>query len=386
VPDAMLRPVWVVCLVILVAYTLGLWSRTTAVLAWVIAVSTARRAPISLYGFDDILSTWLLYLAVSGASGQAVSLDRFFARWKRNRAEVASRRKDGRWTAPNGVPIPTVSANIGLRLIQCHLALIYGMSGLSKFIDVGWWNGTAIWGTLASAEFRQFDLTWLASYPILLNAMTHAALFLETSYPVLIWVKPVRPLVLAGVAAMHLGIALTLGLFEFSLAMLAANLAFVSGPWLRSLVSGLEQPSGRVLYDGACPRCRASMAFITAGDPDHVVEPIDLTAVNVTTIHPGLTKDECLKAMHLIRRDGRVEVGYDAVMTLLAWTPLSKPIALVRFVPGISIVGRRVYNWIASSRPRDAICNDEVCGIHPPAVRASGEKRPTSAQAGKVVR
>jgi predicted DCC family thiol-disulfide oxidoreductase YuxK len=386
VPDALLRPVWVVCLVILVAFTMGFWSRTSAVLAWAIAVSTARRAPISLYGFDDLLSTWLLYLAVSGASGQAVSLDRFLARWKQNRAAVASRRKDGRWTAPSGVPSPTISANIGLRLIQCHLALVYGMSGLSKFRDVGWWDGTAIWGTLASAEFRQFDLTWLAAYPILLHAMTHAALFLETTYPALIWVKPARPLVLAGVAAMHLGIALTLGLFEFSLAMLAANLAFVSGPWLRSLVSGLDQPSGKVLYDGACPRCRASMAFITAGDPDHVVEPIDLTAMDVATIHPGLTKDECLKAMHLVRRDGRVQVGYDAVMTLLAWTPLSKPIALVRFVPGISIVGRRVYNWIASTRPRDAICNDEVCGIHPPAVRPPGEKRPASAQPGKVVR
>jgi predicted DCC family thiol-disulfide oxidoreductase YuxK len=130
------------------------------------------------------------------------------------------------------------------------------------------------------------------------------------------------------------------------------------------------------------------MAFITAGDPDHVVEPIDLTAVDVSTIHPGLTKEDCLKAMHLVRRDGRVEVGYDAVMTLLAWTPPSKPFALVRFVPGISLVGRRVYNRIASTRPRDAICTDEVCGIHPPAGRpsGSGSDRPASAQPGKVVR
>ena len=386
VPDAFLRPAWLACLAVLVAFTLGLWSRATAVLAWAIVVSTARRAPISLHGFDDVLSTWALYLAASGASGQAVSLDRFFARWKRNRAEVAHRRKDGRWTAPSGVPTPTISANIGLRLIQCHLALIYGMSGLSKFMDVGWWNGTAIWGTLASADFRLFDLTWLAAYPKLLNFMTHAALFLETSYIALIWVKPARPLVLAGVTAMHLGIALTLGLVEFSTAMLAANLAFVSGPWLRSLVSGLDQPSGRVLYDGACPRCRASMAFITAGDPDHVVEPIDLTAVDVAKVHPGLTKEECLKAMHLVRRDGKVEVGYDAVMTLLAWTPLSKPFALVRFLPGVSLVGRRVYNWVASTRPRDVVCTDEVCGIHPPAGRPSGEARPASTQPGKVVR
>jgi predicted DCC family thiol-disulfide oxidoreductase YuxK len=386
VPDALLRPVWLVCLVVLAAFTMGLWSRWTAALAWVIAVSTVRRAPISLYGFDNIVTTWALYLAATGASGQAVSIDRYLARWRRNKAEVASRRKDGRWTAPSGVPMPSVSANIGLRLIQCHLVLIYGMSGLSKFRGNGWWEGMATWGTLADGEFRLFDLTWLAAYPLLLNAMTHFALFLETSYPALIWVKPARPLVLAGVSALHVGIGLTLGLFEFGAAMIAGNLAFVSGPWLRSLVSGREQPSGRVLYDGACPRCRASMAFITAGDPDRVVEPIDLTAVDVSTVHPGLTKDECMKSMHLVRRDGRLEVGYDAVMTLLAWTPLSSPLALVRYLPGVSFVGRRVYNRIAASRPRDVACTDEVCGIHPPAGRPSGEKRPTSAQPGKASR
>ena len=29
------------------------------------------------------------------------------------------------------------------------------------------------------------------------------------------------------------------------------------------------------------------MALITAADPDHVIEPVDLTAVNVATIHPA---------------------------------------------------------------------------------------------------
>jgi predicted DCC family thiol-disulfide oxidoreductase YuxK len=386
VPDSLLRPVWVVCLTVTLAFTLGLWSRSTAVLSWIIAVSIARRAPITLHGFDDVLSTWLLYLAITGASGQSVSLDRFFARWRQNRADLALRRKDGRWTPPSGLPRPTISANIALRLIQCHLALIYAMAGLAKCRDAGWWDGTAVWGSLASSEFRLYDLTWLAGYPLVLNVMTHSALFLEVTYAVLIWVKPVRPLVLAGICSMHLAIAFTLGLFEFSAVMLAANLAFFSGPWLRSLVTGLDQPCGKVLYDGACPRCRASMAFITAGDPDRMIEPLDLTAVEVSTVHPSLTKEGCLKSMHLVRSDGKVEAGYDAVMTLLAWIPLSKPFAMVRFVPGVSLIGRRVYDWIASTRPRDVPCTDEVCGIHPPSGPAKGEKRPTSSTTGKVVR
>ena len=52
-------------------------------------VSTVRRVPIALYGFDQVLSTLALYLAVTGASGQAVSLDRFLRRWRQARAAAA---------------------------------------------------------------------------------------------------------------------------------------------------------------------------------------------------------------------------------------------------------------------------------------------------------
>ncbi len=377
VPDSMLRPVWVGCIAVLTLFTLGLWSRVTAVLAWAIFVSTVRRTPVSVYGFDQIVSTWLFYLAVTGASGQAVSLDRYLARVKRNRAEVARRGKSGIWSAPSGVPDPSISANLGLRLIQCHLLIIYGMAALGKFQGTSWWTGDAFWGIVAAGEFRLFDLTWLADYPLLINVFTHVGLALELSYPVLIWVRPIRPLMLTAIVAMHVGIGLTLGLTEFSLAMVAGNFAFVSGPWLRSLVAGKEpgKSAGRVLYDGACPRCRASMAFITAGDPDCLIEPVDLTAVDVAKVHPSLTKEACMKSMHLVRANGKIEVGYDAVMTVLAWTPLFWPLSTVRYVPGVSSVGRRVYNRIATSRPRDVVCNDEVCGLHPSTETASARSQ-----------
>lgn len=367
VPDSLLRPAWVACLVIVAMFTMGLWSRVTAVLAWVIVVSISRRVPVSLFGFDQILSAWTLYLAFTFASGQAVSLDRFLARYRLARAAVARRRQDGRWVVPSGQPEPSVSANLALRLIQLHLVLIYGMAGLAKLQGPGWWSGTAIWGVLASAEFGQFDLTWLASYPWFLNLMTHAALAFELSYPILIWVPVLRPLVLLTAVLMHVGIAISApGLTEFGLAMFAGNLAFVSGPWLRSLVVGDAQPAGRVLYDGACPRCRASMALLTAGDPDRVLEPVDLTAVDVTTIHPSLTKSACIKAMHLVRADGRIDVGYDAVVTLSRWIPLFWPLGLIGSLPILSWGGHRAYNAIAASRPRDVPCTDDVCGIHPP--------------------
>jgi predicted DCC family thiol-disulfide oxidoreductase YuxK len=364
VPDGLLRLVWVACLVVLFLFTVGLWSRLTAVLAWAVVVSTVRRAPVALFGFDQIVSTLTLYLAVTGASGQAVSLDRFLARYRQARDAGARRHRDGRWVVPRGMPAPSVSANLALRLIQLHLALIYGMAGLAKLQGPAWWNGMAIWGTLAAGEFRLFDLTWLAAWPLLLNLLTHAALAFELGYPVLVWVRVLRPLLVTTAIVMHVGVGLTLGLGEFGLAMIAANLAFLPGPWLRSLVTGRVQPAGRVLYDGACPRCRASIALVKAADPDQVVEPIDLTAVDVASVHPSLTKEACLRAMHVVRRDGRVVAGYDAVLTLARWLPLFWPFGLLGSLPAVPLAGRRVYNRVAASRPRDVPCTDEVCGIH----------------------
>ena len=367
VPDAWLRPVWAACLLTLALYTVGLFSRVTAVLAWVIVVASARRAPVSLYGFDQALSCLAFYLAATGASGRSVSLDRFLGRWRLVRAETtpARRRRDGRWPLPPGVPTPSIAANLGLRLIQLHLCLMYGVAGLAKLQGPTWWNGLAVWGTLAAGEFRLFDLTWLAAYPLLLNAMTHASLALEIGYPVFVWNRLLRPLVLGCVG-------LTLGLTEFCLAMIAGNLAFASGPWLRSLVTGPTPgaTAGKVLYDGGCPRCRASMAVLTAADPDRLLEPLDLTVVDVAAVHPSLTRAACLEAMHVVDARGRVTRGYDAVAQVGRWLPLFWPLGLVGSLPGVTWAGRRAYNAIAASRPRDVPCSDEVCSIHP--VRAAG--------------
>jgi hypothetical protein len=236
IPDRWLYPAWAACLVVLALFACGWHSRVTAVLAWVIAVSTVRRAPAALFGFDQMVATWTFYLAAFGASGQALSLDRY-------------RLRRGAPPGHDPDPAPTISANLNLRMIQVHLALVYGMSGLSKLMGPEWWDGTAMEMIILTPEYRRFDLTSLAAFPLLLSTLTHAGLFLEISYPVLIWVRKLRPLILASVVLMHLGIDLVLGLTEFGLTMIAANLAFVSGPWIRRLTSGARSPGIRSSSD-----------------------------------------------------------------------------------------------------------------------------------------
>jgi hypothetical protein len=253
VPDRWLPAAWAGCLVVMALFTVGLWSRVTAVLAWAIVVSIARRAPVALFGFDQMISTWALYLAAFGASGQALSLDRVLSRRRASRG-AGPGRGDAEMAAGNTVTPPaTVSANLSLRLIQLHLALVYGSSGLSKLMGREWWDGTAMEMIILTPEFRRFDLVWLLAYPTLLSLATHAGHLLEIAYPILIWSRKLRPLLLLAVVLMHLGIDLLLGLTEFGLTMIVANLAFIPGAWLRETLAGSQGPSADELGQTRCP-------------------------------------------------------------------------------------------------------------------------------------
>lgn len=196
---------------------IGLWTRAVSVLAFVFTISYASRAPGAMYGLDQVNGFLSLYLMV-GPSGSRFSIDA----WRACRA--------GRLTDR-----PSVMVNIAIRLIQCHLCVIYLFAGLAKLQGPAWWSGVAVWGGIANQEYQTLDLTWLADWPLLINFLTHITVVWELSYCVLIWSRWTRPLVLLGAIGMHLGIVTALGMPTFGLAMLIANLAFVSPALLRKL-------------------------------------------------------------------------------------------------------------------------------------------------------
>jgi predicted DCC family thiol-disulfide oxidoreductase YuxK len=363
-PDGLLLPAYVGVLLVLTFFTVGLGSPVVAVLTWAIVASTTRRSPVIVFGFDQIASTLALYLAATGASGKAVSLDRYLSRWRKARAELARRRlarQPLEGAVEDGRPTPSVAANLSLRLIQLHLCLMYGMAGLAKLQSPNWWDGSAFALLLGYAEFRPVDFTWLAAFPFLLMALTHLSIFLEVGYPALVWVRPLRPLLIALTIGLHLGIMLMMGLYEFAAGMIIANISFFSAAWLRGLVAG-PAPL-RVLFDGACPRCRASVALLGAGDPARNLEWLDLTRTAPATVHPSLRPEDCMRSMHAVTPGDEVLVGFDAVTAVARRAPLYLPFGMIGAIPGLSAIGRRIYDRVAATRPRDEPCTDESCSL-----------------------
>jgi hypothetical protein len=211
---ALLWTVHVAALVVFFLLTIGLFSRTMAVLAFIATVSYSNRiTPGAFFGLDTINSMLSMYLIV-GPCGARYSLDRL---WRIRRGAPAE-------------PPPSVAANIGIRLIQLHMCVIYLFSGIGKVRGDEWWNGSAAWISLANTEYQTWDMTWIGDHLYLINFLTLTTVFWELSYAALIWPRLTRPWMLLLAVFVHVGIIFALGMPTFGLVMLIGNLAFVS-PW-----------------------------------------------------------------------------------------------------------------------------------------------------------
>ncbi|MFM7108661.1 MAG: HTTM domain-containing protein [Planctomycetaceae bacterium] len=202
------------CVVAAVMLTLGLATPLAAAVSFAGVVSAVNRAPLNTFGLDDTLGLLLVGLIV-GPSGARLSLDRLLG-----------------WAGQGGA---SVRATIGLRIIQVHLCVVYFFSGCGKMLGASWWEGTALWGAAANVQYRTLDLTSLARHPLVVNALTLATLLWEVAYAALVWPRLTRRLFLAMAVAVHLGIGLAMGMMEFGLAMIAANLAFIPAETWRAL-------------------------------------------------------------------------------------------------------------------------------------------------------
>jgi hypothetical protein len=214
--------VWTLHLAALVVFamlTVGLFSRVAAVLAWIITISYCNRATGAWYGLDQINAFMATYLML-GSCGAGYSVDRWLAR-RRGERDAG----------------PSIATNIAVRLLQVHLCVIYLFGGIGKMRGENWWDGSAMWMSVASLEYQSLDLTWMVRHRWLLALLTHITVFWETFYCFLVWPKLTRPICLALAVFVHGGIALALGMKTFGLAMIIANLAFVAPELVRDVAT-----------------------------------------------------------------------------------------------------------------------------------------------------
>jgi hypothetical protein len=241
VPPALHVTVHILALFVLSLFMLGALTPVTSVLAYLITISYASRAPMANYGLDQINGLAALYLAI-GPCGRRLSIDRLMQNYRAARAQLALRLDP---IMPRAAP--SARANLALRLVQVHLCVIYVFACLSKLQGESWWNGTAIWQAVANLEYQSRDVTWLAWYPWLVNLLTHATIAWEMTFWALVWKPLLRPFVLLAGTAIHLGIGAFMGMWTFGLSVIFAYVSFLPGDKISVLLDRASQLVGRVL-------------------------------------------------------------------------------------------------------------------------------------------
>jgi hypothetical protein len=242
-----MKVVHVCILAIMFLFAVGFATRITGVLTWAAILSYIQRGPNTLFGMDTIMIVVVLYLVI-GPSGATLSVDRLISRWWANyRARRAG-------LPPIELPplAPSVSANLAVRLLQVHICIIYMASGLSKLLGAAWWDGTAVWGTMANPEFSpmQYKLymdflrfitshRWL--WHVVITSGTAFTLVFEISFAFLVWNSRLRWTMLVAAVMLHLGIALLMGLVTFSMMMLTMVLAFIPAEAIHQLFRQLSR-------------------------------------------------------------------------------------------------------------------------------------------------
>jgi hypothetical protein len=168
-------------------------------------------------------------------------VDRLIAWWRA--------RREGKTLPP---PEPSVMANLALRLIQIHFCIIYLASGLSKLQGTSWWNGNALWGTMANPEFNPVHLRWYQDYLVFLckhrwlwemvtTGGVAYTLALEIGLPFLIWNRRLRWVMILAAVLLHVGIAFTMGLMTFGMMMLSMLASFLPPEAIHRVVATVQE-------------------------------------------------------------------------------------------------------------------------------------------------
>ncbi|MEL7122053.1 MAG: HTTM domain-containing protein [Bacteroidota bacterium] len=181
----------------------GWYTRVWAILTWFLHYILLSTISTFVYGVDIFLHISMFYLMVM-PSGKALSLDVKLGRL---------------------VSEPSWDVTLSIRVLQIHMCLAYLSAGFEKMLAADWWNGNVLWRSVVQPEFRQFDLTFLADYPLIVKILSWFTMIIETGYFIGMYIPKVRVFWLLGMISLHLGIGLFLGLWLFGLIMIIMSIS-----------------------------------------------------------------------------------------------------------------------------------------------------------------
>lgn len=228
---------------LILLFTIGYGTRVVTPVMLILIVSLQSNNGFVLNGGDTLYRISLLFLVFANLS-QHYSLDA----WLRNR-RTKPREVRRRWIPAY---ISNAAHNAALVLCCFQIIVVYTVSGVWKLTGEEWPAGTALFYSLRIDAFMTYplvnELLWQSS--LLIYVATFVALWSQTLFPLALLWRPSRIFVLIALVFMHSGIGILLGLWPFSLAMIALDMLFIRDKTWVSVTSFLRSTTLGKKADG----------------------------------------------------------------------------------------------------------------------------------------
>jgi hypothetical protein len=233
--------------------TIGFFTRLNTVVVFLCLASIQQRNLYITHGGDTFLRVAGFFLMFAPA-GAALSLDRWF------------RIRRGKENAATQLHSPWAQ-----RMIQFELALLYFSAFCWKAEGAPWIQGTALYYVYHLDELRRFPVPAWFLHPLTIKLGTWAAMALEFSLGVLIWIRELRYYLLALGLLFHLTLEYSLNIPLFEWDVLSAYVLFIDPEDLARAwrwVQGLRFRESRLLgaqapFEGSRANPRPDLTHLT---------------------------------------------------------------------------------------------------------------------------
>ncbi|OUE21716.1 Vitamin K-dependent gamma-carboxylase [Clavibacter michiganensis] len=235
--DATLFDLAYLVLVVLAAlFTLGWRTRIVTPFLLLFWIGLSTNSTLLTNGGDTVLRLTLFFVLFADLS-RHLSLDAVRRRREREAAEAGivrrtpARHVEAARTAVDRIPrlVRVLLHNTALVLCAYQIMLVYVNSAILKLQGPEWRDGSATYYSLLIEGYRPWpwlsDLVAQASVGVVLASFVAVAF--QGLFPLLILWRPTRVVALVVITGMHLMIGILLGLWPFSLAMIALDFLFI---------------------------------------------------------------------------------------------------------------------------------------------------------------
>ncbi|MBA4495780.1 HTTM domain-containing protein [Paenactinomyces guangxiensis] len=227
----MVDAVFIGGIIVALAYILGYRTRLAGVLLLILFWSLYFRNVYITHGGDNIMRLQLTYLVFANM-GAYFSLD---ARGKRKKGNKES------WLASKPIlqDCAAIFHNFAWMAAMVQLAFMYFASGTYKVMGSMWQNGSALYYATRVQEFYTpglSDLLWQSETFLVL--MAHMTVIYQVAFPFLLLNRYTKYIALLTAFTFHTGIAVVMGLYDFSWIMIGCEFLLLTDKDYRALDQG----------------------------------------------------------------------------------------------------------------------------------------------------